>query len=75
MGGIFSIVDIGTSAEEFVVNALQATGVLVVPGAGFGPSLANGIRISYGPLVLEPDKIREGIARLGRWAPRQVGGR
>ena len=36
-------------------RALKATGVLVVPGRGFGPSLANGVRISYGPLVSSPD--------------------
>jgi aspartate/methionine/tyrosine aminotransferase len=41
--------------------------VLVVPGRGFGPSLANGIRISYGPLVMNTEKIREGLARLGKW--------
>jgi aspartate/methionine/tyrosine aminotransferase len=68
MGGLYTVVDIGVSAEDFVPRALEATGVLVVPGSGFGPSLANGIRISYGPMVLAPEKIREGIARLGRWA-------
>ena len=68
MGGLYTVVDIGVSADDFVPRALEATGVLVVPGSGFGPSLANGIRISYGPMVLAPEKIREGIARLGRWA-------
>ncbi len=32
-------------------KALKATGVLVVPGGGFGESLTNGVRISFGPLV------------------------
>ena len=67
MGGLYAVVDIGTDADAFVPRALQATGVLVVPGRGFGPALTNGVRISYGPLVMNPEKIREGLARLGTW--------
>jgi aminotransferase len=67
MGGLYAVVDIGSDADAFVPRALQATGVLVVPGRGFGASLANGIRISYGPLVRETSRIREGLSRLGRW--------
>ncbi|HET9703914.1 MAG TPA: pyridoxal phosphate-dependent aminotransferase [Vicinamibacterales bacterium] len=66
-GGLYTVVDIGSNADEFVRRALKATGVLVVPGAGFGPSLAHGVRISFGPLVRDTDKIEEGIARLGTW--------
>lgn len=67
MGGLYTVVDIGSDADAFVPRALKATGVLVVPGGGFGPSLKNGVRISYGPLVMTPEKISEGIRRLGRW--------
>ena len=67
MGGLYTVVDVGTDADAFVPRALQATGVLVVPGGGFGPSLADGVRISYGPMVMTPDRIREGLSRLGRW--------
>ena len=67
MGGLYTVVEVGRDADRFVPAALQATGVLVVPGGGFGPSIASGVRISYGPLVETPDKIREGLARLGRW--------
>lgn len=70
MGGLYTVVDVGTDAETFVPRALQATGVLVVPGGGFGPSLRTGIRISYGPLVARLDRIGEGIERLGRWMGR-----
>jgi len=66
-GGLYTCVDIGTSAEAFVPKALQATGVLVVPGGGFGASLTNGVRISFGPLVRDTAKIDEGLERLGRW--------
>jgi aspartate/methionine/tyrosine aminotransferase len=67
MGGLYTVVDVGTDAGEFVPRALQATGVLVVPGGGFGPSLKNGVRISYGPMVMTPARIDEGLARLGKW--------
>ncbi len=66
-GGLYTVVDIGTNADEFVPRALKATGVLVVPGGGFGPSLTNGVRISFGPLVRNTHKIEEGLARLGTW--------
>ena len=66
-GGLYTCVDIGTNAEEFVPKALKATGVLVVPGGGFGESLTNGVRISFGPLVKDTGKIEEGISRLGTW--------
>jgi aspartate/methionine/tyrosine aminotransferase len=67
MGGLYTVVDVGTDADAFVPRALQATGVLVVPGGGFGPSLRHGVRISYGPMVMTPDKIEEGLSRLGKW--------
>ena len=67
MGGLYTVVDVGTDADAFVPRALQATGVLVVPGGGFGPSLKNGVRISYGPMVMTPAKIEEGLSRLGKW--------
>ena len=66
-GGLYTVVDLGTNAEEFVPRALKATGVLVVPGGGFGASLTNGVRISFGPLVRDTAKIEEGLARLGAW--------
>jgi aspartate/methionine/tyrosine aminotransferase len=67
MGGLYTVVDVGTDADAFVPRALQATGVLVVPGGGFGETLRTGVRISYGPLVANTDRLREGLARLGQW--------
>jgi aspartate/methionine/tyrosine aminotransferase len=67
MGGLYTVVDVGTDADAFVPRALQATGVLVVPGGGFGPSLNHGVRISYGPMVMTPERIDEGLGRLGKW--------
>jgi aminotransferase len=66
-GGLYTVVDVGRDAEAFVPEALKATGVLVVPGRGFGPSLATGVRISFGPLVMTPERIVEGLCRLGAW--------
>jgi aspartate/methionine/tyrosine aminotransferase len=70
MGGLYTVVDVGTDADAFVPRALKATGVLVVPGRGFGPTLTNGVRISYGPMVMTPDRIREALSRLGAWMSR-----
>jgi aspartate/methionine/tyrosine aminotransferase len=69
-GGLYTVVDIGRDAEAFVTDALKATGVLVVPGRGFGPSLANGVRISFGPLVHQLPRIAAGLERLGRFVNR-----
>ena len=66
-GGLYTVMDVGRDAEAFVPEALKATGVLVVPGRGFGPSLASGVRISFGPLVMAPKRITEGLRRLGAW--------
>ena len=66
-GGLYTVMDVGRDADQFVPEALKATGVLVVPGRGFGPSIANGVRISFGPLVMAPEKITEGLRRLGAW--------
>ncbi len=66
-GGLYTVVDVGRDAEAFVPEALKATGVLVVPGRGFGPSITNGVRISFGPLVHDTAKITEGIKRLGEF--------
>ncbi len=65
-GGLYTVMDVGRDADPFVPEALKATGVLVVPGRGFGPSIASGVRISFGPLVMTPAKITEGLSRLRR---------
>ena len=66
-GGLYTVMDVGRDAEAFVPEALKATGVLLVPGRGFGASLTNGVRISFGPLVMTPERITEGLSRLGQW--------
>lgn len=66
-GGLYVAVDVKTDSDAFVIDVLKHTGVIFVPGKGFGNSMRNGIRISYGPLVRYMEKIDEGIARVGKF--------
>lgn len=65
-GGLYSVVDVGMDGDAFVADILKKTGVVFVPGAGFGDSLKNGIRISFGPLVYGKEKIEEGFQRVAK---------
>ncbi|MGC8610582.1 MAG: pyridoxal phosphate-dependent aminotransferase [Thermoplasmata archaeon] len=67
MGGLYVVADVGMDSDKFVIDVLKNTGVIFVPGKGFGSSLTNGIRISYGPLVRNNEKILEGIERVGKY--------
>lgn len=64
-GGLYTVVDVGRSGDDFVREVLPKTGVIFVPGSGFGPALDNGIRVSFGPLVHDLDRIEEGFRRVG----------
>ncbi len=66
-GGLYVSADVGMDSDQFVFDIMKNTGVLFVPGKGFGKSMENGIRISYGPLVRDISKIREGIGRVGKY--------
>lgn len=66
-GGLYVSADVGTDSDIFVMDVLKNTGVVFVPGKGFGQSMENGIRISYGPLVRTKEKIEEGIERVGKY--------
>lgn len=65
-GGLYSVVDVGMDGDAFVEKVLKETGVIFVPGGGFGASLKNGIRISFGPLVYDKEKIEEGFKRVAK---------
>ena len=47
------------------MRVVKNTGVLFVPGKGFGKSLEKGVRISYDPWVDDLEKIKEGMERVG----------
>jgi aspartate/methionine/tyrosine aminotransferase len=66
-GGLYAVVDVGRDGDAFVRDILTRTGVIFVPGSGFGASLARGIRVSFGPLVHDLDRIEEGFRRVGAY--------
>jgi aspartate/methionine/tyrosine aminotransferase len=66
-GGLYTVMDVGRPSEQFVQDVMKNTTVLFVPGAGFGSTLQNAVRISYGPLVNDTEKIKEGLERVGRY--------
>ncbi len=45
---------------------LEHENTAVVPGSAFGKTLTGSLRLSYAPLVEQPDMIEEGIRRLAR---------
>ena len=63
-GGLYAVVDVETDGDRFVRDVLQGTGVIFVPGSGFGPALDRAIRISYGPLVHDLERMEEGFRRV-----------
>ncbi|UCE36954.1 MAG: pyridoxal phosphate-dependent aminotransferase [Thermoplasmata archaeon] len=66
-GGLYTVMHVGEDSDEFVLRVLKNTGVLFIPGKGFGESLKNGVRISYGPWVGNHEKIKEGMERVGKY--------
>jgi aspartate/methionine/tyrosine aminotransferase len=66
-GGLYTCFPVPTDGARFVEAALKATGTLLVPGWGFGHSLTNAVRASFGPMVKTPEKITLGMERLGRF--------
>ncbi|MCS7337707.1 MAG: pyridoxal phosphate-dependent aminotransferase [Verrucomicrobiae bacterium] len=65
-GGLYTVVRVGMDSSEFARRALENAGVVVVPGWGFGDTLKHGVRLSYGPLVNDLEKIDLGVRRLSR---------
>jgi len=58
-------------SSEFTRNVLENAGVIVVPGWGFGDTLKNAVRLSFGPLVHDLDRIDEAMKRLGQFLEKQ----
>jgi aspartate/methionine/tyrosine aminotransferase len=52
---------------QFVQRVLKHTGVLLIPGIGFGPSMNKAIRLSYGPLCYDHQRIIEGLERIKQY--------
>lgn len=65
-GGLYTIVKTGEESSEFVHKVMSKTGVIMVPGWGFGSTMEKAVRLSYGPLVHNLDKIDEAMMRVGK---------
>lgn len=66
-GGLYTVVRTGVESSEFTRRLLENTGVIVVPGWGFGDTLKEAVRLSFGPLVHHLDKIDEAMMRVGKF--------
>ncbi|MBN2180851.1 MAG: pyridoxal phosphate-dependent aminotransferase [Sedimentisphaerales bacterium] len=66
-GGLYTVVHVDAESSEITRRIVENTGVIVVPGWGFGETLKNAVRLSYGPLVHSLDKIDEGMKRIGKF--------
>ena len=62
--GMFAIVDVsstGMDGEAYALDLLENTGVAVMPGASFGDSLKNWVRVA---LTIDDDAFETGIQRI-----------
>ena len=66
-GGLYTLMKVNEDADEFVKRVLKNTGVLFIPGKGFGESLREAVRISYGPHVENVEIIKEGFRRVSEY--------
>ena len=66
-GGLYTCIKVDMDGGKFVDDVLKKTGVLFVPGWGFGRSVKNAVRVSYGPLVNDIEKINIGFERVAEY--------
>jgi aspartate/methionine/tyrosine aminotransferase len=66
-GGLYTVVRTGRESSEFTRRVLEKTGVIFVPGWGFGDTLKHAVRLSYGPLVHDLGKIDVALKRVGEF--------
>ena len=69
-GGLYTCIKVGMDGGIFVENVLQKAGVLLVPDWGFGRTVKDAVRVSYGPLVNDIDKINLGFEKIARYLNR-----
>jgi len=77
-GGLYTCLQVDENGAAFVERVLKNTGVLLIPGWGFGRTLNKAVRLSYGPHVHNHGLLVEGLRRiaeyLGRESPRRAAG-
>jgi aspartate/methionine/tyrosine aminotransferase len=71
-GGLYNCIKIDQDGSRFVEKVLKETAVLFVPGWGFGETLKNAIRISYGPLAYDLEKIEIAMLKVGKFLQGQL---
>ncbi len=64
-GGLYTCIKVRTDGSLFVEKILREAGVLFVPGWGFGRTLQQAVRVSYGPLVNDLESIDTAMKRVG----------
>ncbi|MCE5184878.1 MAG: pyridoxal phosphate-dependent aminotransferase [Planctomycetaceae bacterium] len=69
-GGLYTVVRTDVESSAFTRQILENTGVIVVPGWGFGETLKHAVRLSYGPLVHNLEKIPQAMQRMGTFLKR-----
>ncbi len=69
-GGLYTVMRTDVEGSAFTRDVLENTGVIVVPGWGFGETLQQAVRLSYGPLVHDLDKIDEAMQRMAKYLRR-----
>ena len=69
-GGLYTVMRTDVESSAFTRNVLETTGVIVVPGWGFSETLQQAVRLSYGPLVHDLDKIDEAMQRMAKYLGR-----
>jgi len=63
-GGLYTCIKMGMDGAKVVNDVLKNTGVLFVPGWGFGKTIKDAVRVSYGPLVHDHKKIELGFIKV-----------
>jgi aspartate/methionine/tyrosine aminotransferase len=66
-GGLYTCIRVDKNSAEFVEEVLKGTGVLFVPGWGFGKTVSHSVRLSYGPLVYQHRTIEKGLEKVGKF--------
>jgi len=66
-GGLYICIQVDENGATFVERVLKNTGVLLIPGWGFGSSLKSSVRLSYGPLVENHPLIEQGLRKVGEY--------
>jgi LL-diaminopimelate aminotransferase len=61
----------GVASQEFASRAMLDEGAIVLPGAGFGPAGEGFFRVA---LTVSPERLAEGVERLGRVLAGHSGG-